>query len=93
MEDEPSISFCKEIEKKYDRTRSERQVYVIQDYDFVLHKAKKTGIFASRMRKRNLFDLHGKIITGSLESNLRWLQMMHYSQRSPKSQNYGGHCK
>jgi len=41
MEDEPSISFCKEIEKKYDRTRSERQVYVIQDYNFVLHKAKK----------------------------------------------------
>ncbi|OLD33623.1 MAG: hypothetical protein AUI61_00280 [Thaumarchaeota archaeon 13_1_40CM_2_39_13_2] len=52
MEDEPSISFCKEIEKKYDRTRSERQVYVIQDYDFVLHKAKKTGIFASCIREK-----------------------------------------
>ena len=33
MEDEPSISFCNEIVKKYDKAELERPVYVIQEHD------------------------------------------------------------
>jgi len=32
MEDEPSVSFCKEIEQKYDPQQLERPVYVIQEH-------------------------------------------------------------
>jgi DNA ligase D-like protein (predicted 3'-phosphoesterase) len=32
VEDEPSVSFCKEIVKKYDNTQLTRQVYVIQEH-------------------------------------------------------------
>lgn len=32
MEDEPSESFCKEIIKKYDNSKLERPVYVIQEH-------------------------------------------------------------